>query len=142
MVQKKEMTADFEQLTYNSELLKASWEKQLAIFKNLSKTRADEHGLYDLISWAKMWYSEYFFVYSCMWRLFISKPTPEGKLNYQQTLMIQFDSRNSLYEMEYSDWDIINPEDDVKDAILWKTKCFENELKPQFIKFMQWNTKW
>jgi hypothetical protein len=142
MVQKKEMTADFEQLTYNKELLRASWDRQLEIFKNLSKTRVAANGFYNLISWMEMWYSEWFFVHSAMWRLFISKPTPEGKLNYQQTLLIEFDPITSLYTLEYSDWDTINLGDDTEKAILWKSTCFENEVNAKFIEFMRWHKDW
>ena len=87
-------------------------------------------------------YSEELFSHSSMWRLLISKPNPEGKLNYQQTLKIQFDIKNSLYEMEYSDWDTIENENDDEKAVIWTTKCTGIELINEFLEFMKWNKKW
>lgn len=144
MVQKKEMTADFEQLTYTGEMLKDSWEKQLVIFKKLEKTRIAEYGISNFIDWILLnkYYSEWLFVSSSMWRLLISMPKPDGKLNYQQTLEIQVDPKTSLFTMEYSDWDSINTKSDYEKAITWKTKCTNIELVTKFVEFINWNKDW
>lgn len=144
MVQKKEMTADFEQLTYTSEMLKDSWKKQLAVFKNLGKTRIAEYGISNFIDWILLnkYYSERLFVSSSMWRLLISMPKPDGKLNYQQTLEIQVDPKTLLFTMEYSDWDSIDTKNDYEKAIIWKRKCTKLELITRFIEFINWNKDW
>lgn len=144
MVHKKEMTADFEQLTYTSEMLKNSWKEQLVIFENLSKTRITEYGLSNFIDWIirTAYYSERLYAGSSMWRLLIRMPKPNGKLNYQQTLEIQVDSKTSLYTMKYSDWDIIDNRDDYEKAVVWKTKCTQIELINKFIEFIHWNKDW
>ena len=143
MAQKSKMTAYFEKLVYTSDILRSSWEDQLVIFKNLKITRTPNQGISNFIEWIlRLHYSEALFASSSLWRLMISKPTTYGKLNYQQTLKIEFDSRIALYTMEYSDWDTIDTKEDNEKAILWKTKCTWIELVPRFKDFLHWNTQW
>ncbi|WP_156168960.1 hypothetical protein [Kordia jejudonensis] len=124
-------------------MLRKSWENQLSFFKRLENTRVPEHGISNFIQWMLLNdYSKTFFAGSSMWQLLISKPTPNGKLNYQQTLSIQFDSRISCYKMKYSDWDIIDTEEDYEKATCWETTCIAIELVPKFLEFIHWNTKW
>jgi len=143
MIQKKEMTEEFEKLTYNSEMLKKSWKDQLVLFEKLNKSKISEYRFANFINWIlRTRYSEELFVASSMWRLFISMPKPNGKLNYQQTLKIEFDNGTGLYEMEYSDWDTISDKDDYELAILWRRKSAGNELINNFLEFINWNKRW
>jgi len=144
MAQKKEMTAEFEQLNYDSKMLKNSWEEQHLIFQNLEKSRISEHGISDFIDWILRteYYSERLFAGSSMWRLLISMPEPNGKLNYQQTLEIEVDSKTLLYTIKYSDWDNIKDKNDYEKAVIWKTKCTKLELVTKFVEFINWNKKW
>jgi len=143
MVQKKEMTAKFEKLTYNSEMLKNSWKNQFVLFEKLNKSKISDYEFTNFIDWIlRTRYSEKLFASSSMWRLLISMPNPNGKLNYQKTLKIEFDNGTGLYEMEYSDWDIINHKDDYKKAILWTKKSTGIELINNFLEFINWNKNW
>ena len=110
MVQKKQMTADFEQLTYNGEMLKDSWKAQRELFQKLKTSKTPQYGMVSFIDWFLMfdWYSTKLFAGSSMWRLLMSKPDPNGKLNYQQTLTISWNYKTLMYILEYSDWDIID----------------------------------
>jgi hypothetical protein len=143
MVQKKEMIAEFEKLTYNSEMLKNSWKNQLVLFKKLNKSKISDYEFTNFIDWIlRTRYSEELFAGSSMWRLFISMPNQNGKLNYQQTLKIEFDNGTGLYEMEYSDWDTISAKDDYKKAIIWTRKSTGIELINNFLEFINWNKNW
>lgn len=136
------MTADFEQLIYNGEMLKNSWKNQMKHFEKFASNGTVDKGVIDFITWILTTNnSEKLFAGSSMWNLLISKPKNK-KLNYQQTLKIQFDNRTSLYEMEYSDWDSIDKEDDYEKAIIWKTKCIGIELPIKFLEFIKWNKNW
>ena len=142
MVQKNQMTADFEQLTYTAKLLKDSWEDKHTYFKLFASHGTVDHGMTDFISWIiQTNHSERLFAGSSMYRLLISKPK-NGKLNYQQTLSISFDKPTGLYTMQYSDWDTIDHEKDYKDAIQWKSKCTGIELAARFLEFLEWNKSW
>ncbi len=142
MVQKHKMTAAFEQLTYNAELLRNSWRDQLKSFELFASNGSVDRGLTDFINWmCGNSHSEELFAGSSLFTLLISKPK-NGKLNYQQTLAINFDLGTGLYEMKYSDWDTIEKPEDSKDAILWKVKCTGIELPMRFIQFMKWNKSW
>lgn len=143
MVQKREMISEFEKLTYDSQMLKNSWENQLVIFEKLKNSKITNYGFTNFINWIlKTDYSNELFAGSSMWRLLISKPTNDRKLNYQQTLKIEFDNRTSLYLMEYSDWNTINNPEEYKKAILWKRKCTAIELISIFLEFIKWNKHW
>ena len=137
------MTAKFEKLTYNSEMLKNSWKNQFVLFEKLNKSKISDYEFTNFIDWIlRTRYSEKLFASSSMWRLLISMPNPNGKLNYQKTLKIEFDNGTGLYEMEYSDWDIINHKDDYKKAILWTKKSTGIELINNFLEFINWNKNW
>ncbi len=137
------MIAEFEKLMYNSEMLKNSWKNQLDLFEKLNKSKISDYQFTNFIDWIlRTRYSEELFAGSSMWRLLISKPNPNGKLNYQQTLKIEFDNGTGLYEMEYSDWDTISDKDDYKKAILWTRKSTGIELVNNFLEFINWNKNW
>ncbi len=137
------MMSEFEKLTYNSEMLKNSWKNQLVLFKKLNKSKISDYEFTNFIDWIlRTRYSEELFAGSSMWRLLISMPNPNGKLNYQQTLKIEFDNGTGLYEMEYSDWDTISDKDDYKKAILWARKSTGIELVNNFLEFINWNKNW
>ena len=76
-----------------------------------------------------------------MYSLLISKPI-KGKLNYQQTLSIEYDEKCELYSMKYSDWNVIDSREDYKNTVLWKSKCSNVELPAKFIEFIDWNKDW
>lgn len=142
MVQKHKMTANFEQLTYNDEMLKNSWEKQLINFKVFKSNKTIDNGMIDFINWIlQNSYSQNLYAGSSMYTLLISKPKI-GRLNYQQTLEIKFDILTKLYDLKYSDWDTIDSPEDSKNAILWKFKCTGIELSTRFLEFMEWNKNW
>ena len=137
------MIAVFEKLTYNSEMLKNSWKNQLVLFEKLNKSKISDYQFTNFIDWIlRTRYSEELFAGSSMWRLLISMPKPNGKLNYQQTLKIEFDNGTGLYEMEYSDWDTISNKDDYRKAILWTRKSTGIELINNFLEFINWNKNW
>lgn len=134
------MIAEFEKLTYDSEMLKSSWKNQLIIFEKLNKSKIADYGFTNFIDWIlRTGYSNELFAGSSMWRLLISKPTIDGKLNYQQTLKIEFDNATSLYSMEYSDWNTIDSSEEYEKAIIWKRKCTKLELITNFLEFIKWN---
>ena len=114
-----------------------------SLFKKLNESKIKDYGFTNFINWIlRTRYSEELFAGSSMWRLFISKPTTEGKLNYQQTLKIEFDSVTSLYKMEYSDWNIIDIAEDYEKAIIWTRKCTGLELISNFLEFIELNRNW
>ena len=141
MVQKHEMTADFEQLTYTKEMLKECWEKQIDSFKLLVNAGWTDNRILDFIYYMTTTsYSSVLFPGSSLGTLLISKPK-DGKLNYQQTLAIKYDNTTDLFTMEYSDWDLIESADDTK-KIQWNIKCSGIELGQRFQDFLAWNKDW
>ncbi|TCI85463.1 hypothetical protein [Tenacibaculum sp. M341] len=143
MVKKKEMKTGFETQIFNREMLKSSWKNQLIIFKKLNKSKITDYGFTNFIEWVlKTDYSNELFAASSTWRLLISKPLPNGQLNYQQTLKIELDFETLLYSMEYSDWDFIDNKEDTYKPITWKKKCIGIELIANFIEFINWNKTW
>jgi hypothetical protein len=142
MVEKHKMIADFEQLVYTEKMLKQCWDEQIESFKTLVKAGWTDNRILDFMTWlAKTSHAAVLFPGSSMGTLLISKPK-NGKLNYQQTLTIKFDNSSDLFSMEYSDWDLIEPEDDTKKAIQWNIKCSGIELAHRFIEFLEWNKSW
>lgn len=136
------MTADFEHLTYNREMLNDSWKNQLSYFENFVRNGMVDKGVTDFITWIlRTDNSKRLFAGSSMWNLLISKPK-KGKLDYQQTLTIKFDNKTALYDMEYADWNTINNKEDYRQAVKWKSKCQGIELPIRFLEFIKWNKNW
>jgi hypothetical protein len=142
MVQKNTMTADFEKLTYDSEMLKEVWSQNLITANKLVEAKWTSPYLLPFIEWINgTIYSGIFFSGFSLGNLLISKPI-FGKLNYQQTLSIKYDNQTDLFTMEYSDWDLINSTEEYNEAIIWTLKCPGNELGRHFIDFLKWNKNW
>lgn len=142
MVERHKMIADFEQLTYNDEMLKECWDEQIISFESLVAAGWTDTRILDFINYLrKTSYASVLFPGSSMGNLLISKPK-NGKLNYQQTLAIKFDRSTDLFLMEYSDWDLIDSRDDTKKAIQWNIKCSGIELAQRFQEFAEWNKNW
>ncbi len=142
MVQKHEMTADFEKVIYTPDMLKQCWEKQIGNFTTLSKAGWTDFSILDFIHYIRTTtYETNLFPGSSLGTLLISKPKG-GYLNYQQTLSISFDKITGLFTMKYSDWETINSSDDSDKAILWIAKCAGIELGQKFQDFMLWQKNW
>lgn len=142
MVQKHMMTADFEQMTYDSDKLKEAWKQSLNSADRLVEAKWTSHHLRSFIEWINgNAYSGILFPGFSLGTLLISKPT-NGKLNYQQTLSIKYDKQTELFTMEYSDWDLIDSVDEYKKAIMWTQKCPGIDLGRHFIEFLNWKQNW
>jgi hypothetical protein len=136
------MIADFEQLTYTSEMLKEVWDNLVERFNLLIKGgRTNKHVL-DLINYIRTTdYANKFFPGSSLGTLLISKPI-NGRLNYQQTLEISVDKAKDNIQLKYSDYDAIDNRDDWQKAILWTAECQGDKLKDKFLEFIEWNENW
>jgi hypothetical protein len=142
MVEKHKMIADFEQLTYSPEMLREVWNNQEEQFKGLISAGWTNERVLHLIEYIrKSKYAAELFPGSSMGTLLISKPR-HGQLNYQQTLAVSFDNQKNNFIMKYSDWDIIDNQDEWEKSILWKVECNGEELKNKFDEFIMWNTNW
>jgi hypothetical protein len=136
------MNANFEKLTYNTDMLRNSWKDQLGNFTIFASSNNADKGITDFISWIyKNNYSKNLFAGSSLFTLLINKPK-NGKFNYQQTLSISFNDSTRIYEMQYSDWDTIERHEDSDNAILWEAKSNGAELPMKFLEFMNWNKNW
>lgn len=76
-----------------------------------------------------------------MGRLLISKPS-NGKLNYQQTVSIAYDRQKDLYEIQYSDWDVIETKEEFRNAVLWVIHSPGTDLCRHFLEFLNWKADW
>lgn len=136
------MLADFEQLTYDAAMLKNSWATQLNKFRIFANNGSVPIGMvYIIQSIYNSVYSEQLFAGASMFTLLISRPK-NGRLNYQQTLSIKFESLTGLYNMQYSDWDLISDPSDWKKAIVWTCNCVDIEMDKNFFRFMEANKQW
>ena len=142
MVEKHKMTADFEQLTYDNEMLKTAWKQSLYSADKLVKANWTSHHLLSFIEWINgNSYTGILFPGFSLGTLLISKPK-NGKLNYQQTLAIKYDNQTDLFTMEYSDWDLIESKEESEKAIKWTLKCPGIDLGRHFIEFLNWKQNW
>lgn len=142
MVQKHEMIAGFERLTYSSEMLREEWNEIIERFKLIINGGWTDESVLGFINYILQTdYADRFFPGSSLGTLLISKPE-KGRLNYQRTLAISFDRQASIFRMTYSDWDTIASEDDGSKAVLWTAECSGNELQFKFDEFMKWNKNW
>ena len=142
MVLKHEMTADFEKVKYDPDMLKQCWDEQIDNFTTLAKAGWTHISIIDFIHYIQTTnYNTTLFPGSSLGKLLISKPK-DGYLNYQQTLSIDFDKTTGLFIMKYSDWDTINSADDYQKAILWTVKCPGIELVQKFQDFLKWQKNW
>ena len=143
MIQKHEMTADFEKLTYDATMLKDAWKGALDSATLLVNSKWTSYHILNFINWIidGSPYSSLFFPGFSLGKLLISKPI-NGKLNYQQTLAISYDNQSDLFTLQYSDWDLIDSKDDFEKAIQWVVKCPGADLGRHFLEFLQWKDNW
>lgn len=136
------MIAGFEQLIYTPEMLEKEWENIVCRFEDLIEGGWANEAVLNLIKYIrKTQYSKLLFPGSSLGTLLISKPR-NGKLNYQQTLSISDQGSKNKIKLNYSDWDIINKEEDAERAILWNEEINNEELIDKFEEFMNWNRNW
>ncbi len=136
------MIADFEQLTYSSEMLRKEWINAIDSFKMIINGGWMDESILGFIDYIlKTDYADRFFPGSSLGTLLMSKPE-KGSLNYQRTLAISFDRQTSIFKMSYSDLDTIENEDDDSKAVIWTTECSGNDLQLKFEEFMKWNKNW
>ena len=142
MIQKHDMTADFEKLTYSAAALKKVWKEIQNKAQRLVDAGWTSYHILSFIDWINQTpHSGILFPGFSMGELMISKPQ-DGKLNYQQTLSISYDNRIDLFTMQYSDWDKIDSRDEYEKAIQWKVKCRGIDLCRYFLEFLKWNKNW
>jgi len=142
MVLKHKTKAGFEQLEYGPLELKECWNKALEDAKMLVEPKLTSYDLLTFIEWIQNTnYSKLFFPGFSMGTLLISKPK-DRKLNYQQTLSIQYYRENSMFKLSYSDWDTIERKEDREQAILWEHHCPGSALSQEFLEFIKWNKNW
>src|SRR5690349_16500952 len=136
MVQRKEMTSDFEKLIYDAAMLRDAWHKFQRTATMLVHGGWTSNDILSFIEWIKnSEYSSQLFPGSSMGTLLISKPR-NGKLNYQQTLSISYDNQTRLFTMKYSDWDLIDSPEESEKAIQWTATCPGGDLNRNFIEFI------
>jgi hypothetical protein len=143
MIQKHEMTADFEKLTYDATMLREAWKGALESARLLVNSKWTSYHILNFINGIidGSPYAGILFPGFSVGKLLISKPI-NGKLNYQQTLAISYDNQTDLFTLQYSDWDLIDSPDEFDKAIQWAVKCPGTELIMHFQEFLQWKNNW
>jgi hypothetical protein len=142
MVQKHEMLADFEQLTYSPEMLRSAWDKIADTFKLLIAAGWTTNDVLELINYIRTTdYASQLFPGSSLGTLLVSKPR-NARLNYQQTLAVKVDDAKTKVILKYSDWDTIDKREDWEKAVIWTTECSGEKLREKFDEFIVWNKNW
>jgi len=143
MVLKHELVSENEQHLYTPAMLQVAWDKLVPYFQSFLDTPFSNEAVIGLVEYlSTSQYATRFYPGSSLGTLLISKPEPDGRLNYQRTLAISVDNNTNLIQLEYSDWDTIDDEADWKKAIIWTATCEGPELKTTFEAFIAWNTAW
>ncbi len=137
------MIADFEQLSYTSEMLADRWNDISKIYEQLGDSNFAMNELLELVNWIRSTnLSQFLFPGTSLGRLLISKPDEQGKLNYQQTLKIGFHQESGNYDFSYSDWDLIDKNSEYQKAILWSNSYKPDELRNGLEEFLVWKPEW
>tara|TARA_Y100000590_G_scaffold394408_1_gene473546 strand:- start:430 stop:873 length:444 start_codon:yes stop_codon:yes gene_type:complete len=143
MVQKHEMTADFEQLSYSSEMLMNAWDGVSETYEELRYSNFASNELYEFVNWIrKTTLSQLLFPGISLGQLLISKSDEHGRLNYQKTLKIGLNQQTGNYDFSYSDWDLIREGSDWGKAIVWAKSCQTDQLRNCFEEFLAWKPEW
>jgi hypothetical protein len=142
MIEKHELSADFEKLTYTPDMLHDWWKKFYISYQYLLPGGFTSQEIVDLVKYiSESNFSYQLFCGSSLGRLLISKPR-QGKLNYQQTLSIEKEWNSNVIKLTYDDRDILNKGDNTSNAILWTTECSGEQLFDKFNEFISWNKSW